>query len=72
MSLYLLSLKRTADYDENDAMVVRASSEATARALANEQASAEGHIWNDPEKVNCEPLSPKGKAEVILVSCFEG
>ncbi len=66
-------------YDKTFGFVVRAETEADARALANANGSHEtgpisreiyrigGDPWLDPLFSTCEELTPEGRAEVILM-----
>ena len=54
-------------YDKSMGFVVRADSEAEARALASVQAGDEGQeAWERPEYSECSLLSDRGEPEVIL------
>jgi len=70
--IYLLSRNLDdVDYEENDAMVIRATSESEARRIANEN-SSEGNIWGDRKRVMCKKLYPAAKSELILNSFNAG
>ena len=72
--LYLLTVKDEFDggYDSYDSKVVRATSEAEARLLADGDTGDEGRIWEDIAKVDCEPLLVDGESAVILSSFNDG
>lgn len=72
MKLYLLSRTDDIDYDQYDAILVRAKNEEEARKLAAEHAG--GTPWDGwtPENIKCEIVSNKGVAEVIIGSYNAG
>lgn len=70
--IYLLSRTGEIGYDENDSMCVLASSESEARAIANENYSNEGAIWNDSSKVECEEVDLFDPARLLLASFNAG
>jgi hypothetical protein len=54
-------------YDKAFGFVVRADNENHARALASQEAGAEGgHAWLDEALSSCRPLESEGAAEVIM------
>ena len=65
--LWLLQRKGTTKYDEHAGFVVRANSEAQARAFAQQRAGpTEAKTWEDPKKSYCARLLSTGKTEVVL------
>lgn len=55
------------NYDKAQAFVVRAKSEAEARALAGQDAGDEGAIaWTHAKYSSCDELTARGSAEVVL------
>lgn len=68
--LFLLKRTDSINYDEIDAMVVRACTETHARQLAALAAGAEGGpCWGDPRLVIAEKLAEcVGRPEVVLSS----
>ncbi len=71
-NLYLLSRKELIQYDENYGMVVRASSPALARKLANKRAADEGPIWTDAKKTDCRVLRASGPERIVIISFNAG
>lgn len=53
-------------YDKAFGFVVRAESEADARALANEEHGDEGDAWLDPALSKCVELTADGEPGVVL------
>ena len=68
MKLFLLSTNDY-DWDEYDAFLIRAKDEAAARAEAVK--ITENLLW-DGDKVSCEVITVKGKAEIIISSFNAG
>ena len=59
--------------DEISGFVIRAESEAAARAVAASKCGDEGPgWWRDPERSTCELLEPDGPEGVMLVDFWEG
>ncbi len=71
MKLFLLS-RADADYDENEAKLVRADNEQEAREIANVDVGREGQIWTDNTKVKAEIITDAGKAGVLLADFNRG
>jgi len=75
MKLWILSRTGHVEYDQYDALVVRANDEDEARKLAEAYAGPYPHIgiWLKAETCTCELLTRRGKeAEVILGSYNAG
>ncbi len=74
MKLFLLTAKESVDYDEFDAVFVRAKDEKAARELASTVGGkwSNGYIFLDPSASNCEVITSKGKSEIILDSFRAG
>ena len=84
MNIWLLSAIEENGYDTCDGFVVRAATEADARALAQAQGGDErwewgvvGELierpyWTDPNKSSCVELATDGEAKVILRSFNAG
>jgi len=74
MSLFLLKRTDRVGYDENDACVVRASSEAEARQVAaGELHGDEGSAtWAESGNITITKLEPRGPAELVLASFNAG
>ncbi len=72
MKLFLL--KRTGDvgWDENEAMLIRAKNEQTARTMANVASADEGEIWTDNKKVDCIVVTAKGRAGILITDFNAG
>jgi len=61
------------DCDQPAAFVIRAESEAAARAVAAANCGDEGsREWLDPERSTCELLEPDGPDGVMLRDFWEG
>jgi hypothetical protein len=72
VALYKL-FRDDCDPDEFTAFVIRAESEAAARAVAAFKCGQEGpRWWTDPELSTCELLEPDGPEGVILIDFWEG
>ena len=75
MKLWILSRTDYVDYDQYDALVVKANDEDEARKLAEDYAGPypNAGIWLKAETCTCELLTRRGKkAEVILGSYNAG
>ena len=72
MALYKLT-REEFDWDQITAFVIRAESEAAARAVAVAMCGDEGpDWWTDPKLSTCEMLEPDGPEGVILIDFAEG
>lgn len=66
MKLYILKQRKDVDYDETGAVVVRANSPRTARAIASQVKGDEGSdAWLDPKRTSCSELRADGPAAVV-------
>lgn len=73
MPIYLLVRTDSVDWEENDSVVVRASSEEAARELAAKHSAFEGPSpWLSPSKSTCEVVTVDGEDEVVLASYKAG
>lgn len=64
----LYILKRDADHNEYNAMLIRAKSVKQARMIANSNCGDEGEIWCDEGKVSCKVVERKGNPEIVIES----
>lgn len=72
MALYKLE-RNEWDVDQITAFVIRAESEAAARAVAVAICGDEGpHWWTDPKCSTCELLEPDGPEGLILIDFAAG
>ena len=72
MALYKIE-RLEPDCDQPAAFVIRAESEAAARAVAAANCGDEGpRQWTDPECSSCELLEPDGPDGVMLRDFWEG
>jgi hypothetical protein len=54
-------------YDTSQGFVIRAGTEAQARAIAAQYAGDEGRgVWFDANATSCEPLETEGEVGVVL------
>lgn len=67
-----LARRPSADYEENDAVVVRAADEDAARRLAQGVDRRNAADWLDPTKSTCVPVPEAGPPAVILISNIGG
>lgn len=66
--MFLFLLKRKADYNECDAMLIRAKNEEQARAMANSNAAKEGKVWGNSSPTECIAIFREGNPEILLAS----
>jgi hypothetical protein len=70
MKLFILKQLTGCDYDEYDAMVIRAESEPEARQIAGTHAGNEGsYCWQDHERTSCEELIANA-AEAFVIGSY--
>ena len=74
MKLWLVERTDEWDYDQYSGFVIRADSEETARALANEKGGWPGRYtsWTAPSNIRCVELTADGEAGIILHSFHAG
>ena len=70
--IYKLARTTSIGYDEYDSKIVRASSEDTAREIANQNTGDEGMVWTDRKRVKCEKVEPDGPGVELLGSFNAG
>jgi hypothetical protein len=70
----LFILEREAEkHDEMRGIIIRARTEAEARAIASDSAQDEGRItWLDSELSTCKPLTYEGETGFVLSDVLEG
>ncbi len=66
MALYLL--ERKADYNEDEAMLIRANSEDQARIIASSSENSPKGCWSKTACCTCEPLSVDGNVEILVIA----
>lgn len=66
MALYLL--KRQADYNQDEAMLIRADSEEQARIVASSSEDSPLGCWTKSSGSSCDPLSVTGNVEILLIA----
>ena len=69
MPLYLLERLDNIEYEDTEALIVRADSEQSARDMTATLFSIKrGKTMYDPKILSCELLEEAGKPEIILIS----
>jgi len=66
MKLYLLKRKEFPGYVKNDAILIRAKSEARARTMAAKDDDDDAE-WLFPDQITCEEITLDGNEEIIIV-----
>jgi len=64
--LWIIGRIGPTDWNETEAMVVRAESEKEARKVAAKDNVSAEDVWLDPTKSKCETLQASGNSQVIL------
>lgn len=68
MPLYLLKRESEADYNQDEAMLIRANSEEQARIIASSSEDSPLGCWTKSACCTCEPLSVDGNVEILLIA----
>lgn len=71
MKLFLLERDKYG-WDEYDLLLIRATDEAAARAIANKEIDDGGTLWDDGDRVSCKIITVEGEAELIIGSFNAG